>query len=505
MKKWIILLSVFSVAVPCFCQKTNWQNLDLKKDSVFGVSTEKAYAGLLKNRTARTVIVAVIDMGVDTLHEDIKSVLWTNPHEIPGNGIDDDQNGYIDDLHGWNFSSLDSGKQDIALLAMRDKNLYDSLAYSIIPVSYRDGYCANRKALKECNGLRSRVISCFNNLTANSAILNQILKNIKGNPSILNFKNYETDDTFEKNIRNLVIRFLPYYRDFNEYKLKNIETPLELLKYQLEYSLNVEEGYDPKENDKGGNDVTGPFLLLSDKEPGSFHGTSIAGILAADRNNNIGIKGVADHVKIMPLRVISFFEGMADMDIARAICYAVDNGAKVINMSFSRSYSREKKLIDEAIKYAMKKDVLIIKAAGNDGVNIDNEIYFPNRIYEDKSGEAEGWIEVGASSWKDDSTLIPVFSNYGKKTVDVFAPGNHLLSCSPGSGYDDATGTSVAAPVVAGLAALIREYYPKLTAVQVRDIIMKSVVKRDVLKDKCVSGGVVNAYNALKLAAVYKN
>lgn len=506
MKSCVIISIAIFFYLESFTQKPNWQNLDLRKDSAFGISTEKAYSELLKNKIPKEIIIAVIDMGVDTAHEDLRSVLWANQHEIPGNGTDDDHNGYVDDIQGWNFSELDSGKQDIALLAMKNKSFYDSLAYSVIPVTYLDGYRANRKALKECNELRARAVNLFNILTLNSAILDRMVQKIgKQNPSISDFENYKTNDESEKNISKLVIRFLALYHDFDEYKVNNIEKPIELLKFQLEHSLNFDEGRtDPKPTGTGDNDVTGPFLLLSEIEPGAYHGTSIAGVIAADRNNNIGIKGIADHVKIMSLRVISFFDGMSDRNLARAIRYAVDNGAKVINMSFARDYSVKKNVIDETIKYAMKKDVLIIKAAGNEGVDVDDETNYPNKIYDDKSGEANAWIEVGASGWKDDSTLACSFSNYGKKHVDVFAPGNHLLSCSPGSKYEDATGTSIAAPMVSGLAALIWEYYPMLTARQVKEIIMKSVVKRDILKDKCVSGGVVNAYNALQLAAAYK-
>jgi subtilisin family serine protease len=194
---------------------------------------------------------------------------------------------------------------------------------------------------------------------------------------------------------------------------------------------------------------------------------------------------------------------LRDKSLAKAIRYAADNGAKVINLSFGKPYTWDKKDVDEAVKYAMQKDVLIVHAAGNDGEDLDNTPHFPNPIYLDDQGTANAWIEVGASGGKDDNSLAADFSNYGKRTVDVFAPGVNVYSTIPGNRYISWSGTSMAVPVVAGLAALIREYYPKLTAVQVKEIILKSVVKRDVLKDKCVSGGVVNAYNALKLAATY--
>jgi cell wall-associated protease len=192
-----------------------------------------------------------------------------------------------------------------------------------------------------------------------------------------------------------------------------------------------------------------------------------------------------------------------DKDLANAIRYAVDNGAKIINMSFGKKYSPDKGLVDEAVKYAVKKDVLIIHAAGNDAKDLDEpeNTFFPNKYYLDKKGTANAWIDVGASGWKNDHTLVAPFSNYGKTTVDVFAPGVHIYSTLPGKRYGFEEGTSMAAPVVSGIAALIRSYYPKLTAVQVKDIIMKTVIKTPHLRNKCVTEGIVNAYNALELAS----
>jgi subtilisin family serine protease len=306
------------------------------------------------------------------------------------------------------------------------------------------------------------------------------------------------------------------YKDFADFKEHEINSPLKHFKEQLDYHYNID--YDPRstigdnymdsgERFYGNADVYGP-----DAE----HGSHVAGIIGAFRTNNIGIMGVANDVMIMSVRTVPNGDER-DKDVANAIRYAAANGAKVINMSFGKDYSYDKKIVDEAVKFAMSKDVLIIHAAGNDNINTDVKVRFPNRTYDDNSGEAQAWIQVGASGLKDDETLKASFSNYGKTSVDVFAPGVKIYSTTPKSTYTEHDGTSMASPVVAGLAALIRSYYPKLTAIQVKEIILKSVVKIDhkvVVKDGdskrkvafadlCTTGGIINAYNALKLAETY--
>ena len=303
---------------------------------------------------------------------------------------------------------------------------------------------------------------------------------------------------------------------FKDFYAEQIVEGVDHFKSQVEYNLNLDfdprpiVGDDPndvKDRFYGNNDVAGPDAL---------HGSHVAGIIAAVRNNNIGINGVADNVVILPIRNTPNGDER-DKDVANGIRYAVDNGAKVINMSFGKGYNWDKKIVDDAVKYAVSKDVLLVHAAGNDNKNLDEAQNFPNPEYLD-GGVAASWITVGASGWKNDETVKADFSNYGKTKVDVFAPGVNINSTTPGSKYQKLNGTSMAAPVVAGLAGLIRSYYPNLTATEVKDIIMKSVVKVDqVVKvqqgdavkdipfaDLCISGGIVNAYNALKLAAEYK-
>ena len=346
--------------------------------------------------------------------------------------------------------------------------------------------------------------------------IDDVVKKIgKENPTVADFESFVPATDMEKNIQRIMAEQLKN-ATFKEFYDGQVLPGYDHFKSQVEYNLNLE--YDPRsivgddpENTKerfyGNNDVAGPDAR---------HGSHVSGIIAAVRTNDLGIKGVADNVEILAVRNTPNGDER-DKDVANAIRYAADNGAKVINMSFGKAYSWNKTIVDEAVKYAVSKDVLLIHAAGNDNKDLEVEQNFPNPQYAD-GGVAASWITVGASGWLNDGTIKANFSNYGKTTVDVFAPGVKINSTVPGSKYEDLDGTSMAAPVVAGLAGLIRSYYPKLTAVQVKDIILKSVVKVDqVVKvqqgettkdipfsDLCVTGGIVNAYNALKLAAEYK-
>ncbi|HEY4155706.1 MAG TPA: S8 family peptidase [Puia sp.] len=501
----ISLILVFGQFV--HAQSPNWQNLDLQKDSVFGISTEKAYAELLqhkqKKKKYKPVLVAVIDGGVDTSHEDLKSLIWINPKEIAGNGLDDDHDGYSDDVHGWDFiggskGDIDQENLELTRLIRKGEFTADMLE------EYQ------KQVRKDSSNVR--------NIKSFERVLDGMTAKMKkDSPSLSDFQSYTPEGPGEKQIKQVMIQVLQQDSDFTAFRENEIEDAIKHFQTELDYHLNIsfnpraivgDDSTNAEEHLYGNNDVTGPDAL---------HGTHVAGIIGAERNNNIGIRGVADRVRIMSVRTVPDGDER-DKDVASAIRFATDHGARVINMSFGKGYSPNKKVVDEAVKYAMSKDVLIVHAAGNEGENLDHESNFPNRTYADSSGAADAWIEVGASGWKNDFTLVAPFSNYGRNTVDVFAPGVKIRSTIPGSKYIDESGTSMASPVVAGLAALIREYYPKLKASEVKDIIMKSVVKptqnvtvkdgRKALSlhfsEVCVSGGVVNAYNALSLAKHYK-
>jgi subtilisin family serine protease len=504
-----------------FAQKANWQNLDLKTDSTFGISTEKAYIDLLKGKKSTTVIVGVLDGGVDYNHEDLKSVIWLNKKEKAGNGKDDDKNGYVDDVRGWNFlgsvkGSVSHEALELTRIIRRDRVKFDSVEVSALKPEDLPAYKAYSTMKMVYDGKVNEAKNIVANIQGFKGVMDGLVKKIgKENPTAADFAAFKPTNEIETRLKTIMVEQLKdaTYADF--YK-EQIVKGLEHYQDQLQYNLNL--NYDPRAEFVGDNyaDSKERFYGSSDiLGPDASHGTHVSGIIAADRNNNLGIKGVANHVLIMGVRAVPDGDER-DKDVANSIRYAVDNGATVLNMSFGKAYSWDKSIVDEAVKYAMSKDVLLIQAAGNENENIDTAKNFPSRKYE--SGEIAGaYIVVGASGFVNDSTLKASFSNYGKTAVDVFAPGVNINSTVPGSKYEKYNGTSMASPVVAGLAALIRSYYPKLSALQVKDIIMKSVVKVDhnvslkvgeetrsvPFSDLCVTGGIVNAYNALQMAASY--
>jgi hypothetical protein len=300
--------------------------------------------------------------------------------------------------------------------------------------------------------------------------------------------------------------------------MEQLEEGVKYFTDQVKYSYN--EAFDPRHivgDDY--EDLTNRFYGNNDvKGPDAEHGTHVAGIIAASRANDLGMQGIADQVRIMAIRAVPNGDER-DKDVANAIRYAVDNGAKIINMSFGKAYSPQKAYVDEAIRYAESKGVLLIHAAGNDAKNLDKEPNFPNRRLIGAKKEASNWLEIGASSWGDEMNFVGDFSNYGKKSVDLFAPGVDIFSTIPGNGYKSNSGTSMAAPVVSGVAALLMSYYPELSVDQVRSILIRSTVKYENLKIKkpgggaeeapdemvkfselSITGGLINAYEALKMA-----
>ena len=388
----------------------DWFNLDPEKDNCIGVSTNRAYNELLKGKKSSKVVVAILDSGVDFNHEDLKGHIWTNTGEIPGNGIDDDKNGYIDDVHGWNFI---------------EQNEDTEVKHGITP--------------------STASVPGDNDKTTKDVVTSVTGENAAASVSELG---------------------------------------------------SAERFY-------GNSSVAGP---------GANHGTHVSGIVAASRINNEGINGIAENVEIMILRVVP--DGHEkDRDVANAVFYAVNNGAKIINMSFGKDYTTDKEYVDQAVRYAETNNVLIVHAAGNYSDDNDAVTFYPSRNYK-SGGQCKSWIEVGAVSWENGASMVASFTNYGKSSVDLFAPGVDIRSTIPDQKYRKLNGTSMAAPMVTGVAALVWSYYPQLSACELKSVLLESTVKPDVdmvflpgdsskkvhFSDLCSTGGVVNAFKALKLA-----
>ena len=529
MKKLIILILSFGFIIPLSAQKQknaiapeSWFNLDLGQTKTPGVSTEKAYAEVLAGKKMDTIVVAVIDGGTDIFHEDLSEVLWTNKGEIPGNGIDDDKNGYIDDVHGWNFiggkdSSINyetleltrqyrkykkmfEGKDTTKLTAAQeaDRLKYRSLETQFYKgrAEYADLYNEYNLLLKEMDALREK---------ANNP-----------NPSTEIIEAWKPENKLHVQIRKILIMASKKNPKAFSSVYKSVERGVASLEKFPKYHYGLD--FDPRYvvGDEPDDLINRFYGCAEVKGPEASHGTHVAGIIAASRLNSVGIMGISSTVKIMVLRVVPDGDER-DKDVANAIRYAAENGAKIINMSFGKSISPDKKYVDEAVRFAASKDVLLVHAAGNDHKNLDVESNFPNPRFEGTTDTCSAWLEIGASGFNYDKTLPAPFSNYGERSVDVFAPGVDIMSTTPENQYAAFSGTSMACPVTAGVAALIRSCYPSLTAPQVRQIIMKSAVpvkhkvlvpgskKKKVKFSKlCKTGAVVNAYQALKLAESMK-
>jgi subtilisin family serine protease len=488
--------------------KPNWYNLDLEDDGQFGISIDKSYQELLKGKKSSPVIVAVIDGGLDVTHEDLKNVVWLNPKEIPGNGVDDDKNGYVDDIHGWNFlgSSKESFEYDNDLIVMEVRRLmarFGDKDSTQVPKKELADYRKYLSKKIELEGNVARLQQEIENTNRFLTDINAVLARLgKENPTLDDFNKFVPANPSEQKAQQFIIPVLKNNPDLKSY-LEQSKAQLTEKQHDVDYHLNLE--YDPRKK------YAEEFSALRGRFYGNGnvygavppeHGTHVAGILAAQRDNGIGINGVAAAVKVMAVRAIPDGYGL-DKDQANAIRYAVDNGAKVINMSFGLSTATDRKIVEEAVNYALAKDVLFIQAAGNGHDNLDSGTGYPNRQSSVDQKFVDAFIKVGASGFTDDAQLVVPFSNYGKQSVDVFAPGLGINSTLPGNRYEAHSGTSMAAPVVAGLAAVIRAYFPKLKAKQVKEVIMHSVIQRDVLKNLCVSSGIVNAYRAIKLASTY--
>lgn len=480
-----------------------WSHLDVLQDTVPGMSVDRAYQEIIKGKAGKKVIVAVIDSGIEVDHADLKTQMWVNPKEVANNGKDDDKNGYVDDIHGWNFLGATNEEQ---------------LELTRIVARGDDGSSEYKRAVKELEEKRAELEPLKTRLASMQEVHDKVAKYLKKSTfTKADLDKIPTDAPADiTKAKNMAYALVASGKEANEY-LKDFAS---YVNGQLDYNLNPDfkgrktgdDIFDINDKIYGDNDVMG------DRDHAK-HGTHVAGIIAQTRHNNIGGDGVAsNNVEIMSVRAVPDGDEY-DKDIALGIRYAVDNGAKVINGSFGKYFAQNSQWVYDAIKYAEKKDVLIVVAAGNDAMDLNpasgEEIKrYPNdRIEGTKNEIADNFLVVGALNPSFGEKMVANFSNFGNVDVDVFAPGVKIYATVPHGKYEYLQGTSMASPNAAGVAAMIRSYYPNLKAAQVKKIMMDSgvAVNKEVIvsgdkddkrnfQDISTSGKFVNLYNALIMA-----
>lgn len=501
----------------------NWYN-----GKKYGMHTDKAYDKLLAGKKSEPVVVAVVDSGVDIEHKDLEGRIWVNKDEIPGNGIDDDNNGYIDDVNGWNFlgnadgENINDVRLEVARLYSKLHKIYDGKSFADLEDDQKEDYALYKEVREKVENERKGAEKEMEQLEEATKVLGEadaaLKKHFGRDYTSKDLKSLKKDPVLGAQAQQMLVleSFGMGYSDFEgmvSYYSDNLD---------FNYNPDIDPrgdviGDDPEDfndRDYGNADVEGPD---------AGHGTHCAGIIGAVRGNGIGNDGVADNVQIMSLRAVPNGDEW-DKDIALAIRYAVDNGAQIINMSFGKSYSPQQEGVIEAFRYAEEKGVLLVHAAGNDGKDNDVSENYPRPQYKSMSSKFTNWIEVGASTRHKKAKfykgfmirngLAADFSNYGNEMVDVYAPGHDIFSTVPQSDYDIYDGTSMAGPMVSGVAALLKSYYPELTMFQIREIILESVLKpgdrttplpgdptKEVTFDElCTTAGIVNVYQAVLMA-----
>lgn len=481
-----------------------------------GMETEAAYK-MLKKRKSNTVIVAVIDSGVDIEHKDLQGKIWTNTDEIPNNGIDDDKNGYIDDVHGWNFLGNSDGKNLNEACLEKTRILkelakkYDGVDPKSVSASDSEEYALYQKVKSEVE----EDLKSYNEYLGQIDMIIMMIDKIPGmvgsvigksDYTLKDLQKWKPEDEQMQQMKQLAIAI-----ETGELTKEIMKEQKDQLEQMVKFNLNVnyddraligDNPHDFTDKSYGNPDVEGPDAL---------HGTHVSGIIAAIRGNNLGGDGVAENVLIMPIRAVPNGDEQ-DKDIALAIRYAVDNGAQVINMSFGKGYSPHQKEVYEAFKYADSKGVLLVHAAGNDNANVDTDPNFPTSMYSFQTAQFDHFLTIGASTRFAKEKLAASFSNYGQTKVDVFAPGYEIYNTVPQSDYKKLQGTSMAAPMVSGVAAMLQSYFPTLTMKEIKDIMLKSAKSFKGTKQMkpgseelvdfatlSVTGGVINVKAAVKM------
>lgn len=527
-----MLLAVFPAAAQLRPEQppANWSYLDPTTDSVAGIGLYRAY-DLLRGRPSVPVVVGVLDSGVDVAHEDLRDVIWTNPGETPDNSLDDDKNGYVDDQNGWNFmgasdgTTSEYGQPEITQTYVLFRNRYDKADPATLSPTEKRQYdtyqLAKKQFVPRYRAIRSKLLVLTDTTLfwqAATRLQRQLPDTALSRQQIRNLPT--GTDTLAGTVRNLLAdAYYPSYGSLANYltlvrqnwsQFIEITGSDALIAYNPAYNARLAVGDNPA--NPAERFYGSPGMRLNGSENLAVHGSHVAGIIAAKRGNNKGIDGVADNARIMVVSVVPAHGDERDKDVANGIRYAVENGAKVINMSFGKRLSPFKEQVDAAIRFAEEHDVLIVHAAGNNGEDYDSFPAYPSARYE--SGQvAQNVIVVGNNTWKLNEELAARSSNYGAQTVDLFAPGTSILSTIPTNGYASFSGTSMSAPHTAGVAALLRSYFPTLTAVQVKAILLNSSYKPTLrvrqpgrgstlvpFSSLSRSGGVLNACEAVRQA-----
>lgn len=485
----------------------DWHLLDPATDGVLGVGATRAIRELLNNAPPKRLItVAVIDGGVDTSHVALREALALNTRETPANGRDDDGNGYVDDARGWNFiggaaGNIDDDRLEVTRLVAtcRANGGKSPVAApcSQLEQEYRSGKAEAEGQWQQLRGVLTEYDSLLSVAAKQAGVA----------------KAEVTDATLPKLAvkdeagREALARLRMYAANgltpsMSRAARKQVQMRLEV-GYNLAFDGRKVIGDTPAMGRRYGNaNVTGPD---------ASHGTAVASVIGAVRGDS-GFVGIAPGIRLLPVRVVPNGDEY-DKDVANGIRYAVDAGAQVINMSFGKPYSPGKAAVDSAVQYAVSKGVLLVHAAGNESTDVDASPTFPSATYAGGAGRAATWIDVGASSWRPGDRLAAEFSNYGKQSVDLFAPGVSIFSAALGNGYAREDGTSLAAPVVSGVAALLLSQFPTLTAADVKRILLATVTKLPgqkvmqpggrtpvAFESLSLSGGIINAYEAVKMA-----
>jgi cell wall-associated protease len=504
----------------------NWHEMDLKTDGFYGISLKQAYQ-FLKGKKSKTVVVTTIDSGIDTLQKDLVSVLWTNKKEIPGNGIDDDHNGYVDDVHGWDFLGGKGRKVDYTETTEEVRQYFKLKSkyagVSTAPAGMEKEYAYWQSVKITYDSTITKAQNEIKDLTLEMNVLTATNYYIKRELKLQSDQTFTKADLDRMKTENDTLSqsktiWQSVFTQIGE-NTTNAKVLKDLAEYYAKQNNTVNPDLEARARIIGDDpDIrdTKPYGNNVLKAPDASHGTGVAGLICAVRNNGYGIDGVADNVRIMSIKAVPNGDEY-DKDIANAIHYAVDNGAKIVNMSFGKKISPHKDWVDEAFKYAAAHDVLLVMASGNDNQDVDLKPEFPNSTYLDGT-TTDNVINVGSSGPRQDSTLAASFTNYGKKNVDVFAPGVKVTSIDTDAEFNTEDGTSFSAPIVTGIAALCLEYYPELSARQLKQAVLESavpltgtmVIKPGSKTEKVdfttlsKTGGIVNAYKALLVASKMK-